>query len=162
MVGADHHLFWVGVEDWGRFAWGTHSPIGGILAALPERCGTYVFTKVHTGLVGVEVNYHESRPELDFDSWEDADLVVVDAPLGDLCVLPIGGYGDVLQEIVPGPGAYSVCCSSRGRDEAEEAEYADPPVEFYRFDVWPAGPADADGVLKQTSAWSREVLETFG
>ncbi len=118
VVGSNHHQFWVGTEDWSRFSMVELSHIGGLLTAPPELGGAYIITKVHTGLVNVDVHYHHTRPELDLDPWEDADLVVIDSPLGDLCVLPIFGHGDFINEIVPHPGVYAVCCSARGRDDA--------------------------------------------
>lgn len=63
----------------------------------------------------------------------------------------MGGWGEGIEEIVPGPGTYTVCCRSRGRDDAPDEGSMDPPVEHYRFDVWPTQPGDASRPLKQTS-----------
>ncbi|HMR49308.1 MAG TPA: hypothetical protein PKE40_08780 [Arachnia sp.] len=160
-VGSDHHAFWVGTQDWGYAEDRTRIPIGGLLLAFSGRLGAYVITKVHTGLVNVEVQYHTARPHLDFGAWEDSDLVLIESPLGDLCILPIFGYGDFIDSIVPGPGTYAVCCSSNGRDTAADDHEAEPPVEFYRFDIWPAAAGDGNTSLKQTSAWGKEALATF-
>lgn len=159
-VGSDHGIFWVGISYWVLHG-SEMSPIGGLLAAAPTQSGAYILTKVHTGLVNVEVQYHDIRPELVLDSYEDSDMVVVDSPLGDLCVIPLDGNGGYFDEIVPRPGVYAVCCSANGRDDAKRDEIPEVPVEFYRFDIWPAAPEDKNASLKQTSAWGREVLKTF-
>lgn len=162
VVGSDHHQFWVGTEDWSRFSMVELSHIDALLTAPPELGGAYIITKVHTGLVNIDVHYHHTRPELDLDPWEDADLVVIDSPLGDLCVLPIFGHGDFVNEIVPHPGVYAVCCSARGRDDANEdydEDHDEPSVEFYRFDIWPAEPDETNRTLKRTSEWSTYVLK---
>ncbi len=164
VVGSDHHHFWIGTEDWARVGLGEHTHIGGLLMALPKRCGASVMTKVHTGMAHVDVHYHHTRPELDLNPWEDADLIVIDSPLGDLCVLPIGGDGDCVNEIVPHPGIYAVCCSARGRDDANEdddEDHDEPSVEFYRFDIWPAELDETNRTLKRTSEWSTYVLKYF-
>lgn len=157
IIDSDHHMYWIGVEDWTRFnddsTWG-----GLLLEPTPPRGGAFVFTKVHTGHVAVEVEYHTSRPTLELDDWEDADLLVVDCPLGDLWVIPIGGGDEAIEEIVPGPGTYTVCCSSRGRDAADDDESMDPPIEHYRFDVWPTEPGDTTRTLKQTSEFGSGTL----
>lgn len=158
-VGSDHHVFWVGAEDWTQVGLEQTIPIGGLLLALPEQLGAFVETKVHTGSVGVEFRYHDAQPELSLELWEDADLVIVNSPLGDLCIAPVAGYGDFIDEIVPAPGLYAVCCSSRGRDDAADDEEADSLIEFYRFDIWPAKQGDVNEALKQTSAWGKEQLK---
>ena len=159
VVGADHQLFWVGVEDWTQFDvtlpdYGLSIPL---LWPPPGRGGAYVFTKVHTDLVGVEIEYHDERPVLGLDGWEDVDLIVVDCTEGDLCVLPLGGGGDFFDEIVPGPGTFTVRCTARGRDAADIEVSEDPPLELYRFDIWPAAADDSNRTLKQTSECSRGV-----
>lgn len=161
ILGSDHHTLWVGTQDWSQVNRDTLVPIGGLLIGLPNQSGADILTKIHTGLVNVEVHYHTSHPEIDLDAWEDVDLVVINSPLGDLSILPLGGLGDYFDEVTPGPGIYAVCCSARGRDQADIDEEADPPVEFYRFDVWPAAPEDRNAPLKQTSSWGREALATF-
>ncbi|MDQ7993255.1 MAG: hypothetical protein REI45_11335 [Propionicimonas sp.] len=160
VVRADHQLFWVGVEDWTQFDDGL--PDYGFSIPLlwpppPDTGGAYVFTKVHTDLVGVQIEYHDERPVLGLDGWEDVDLIVVDCPEGDLCVLPLGGGGDFFDEIVPGPGTYAVRCAARGRDAADIEVSEDPPLELYRFDIWPAAPDDSNRTLKQTSECGRGV-----
>ncbi|MCA0295811.1 MAG: hypothetical protein LCH96_10990 [Actinobacteria bacterium] len=153
VIGAEFHSFWVGVEDWTQFQYDFQGRgiVGLLMEPEPCRGGALVNTKVHSGLVGVELEYHETRPALDLDGWEDADLLIVDCPKADLWVIPQGGWGEAIDGIVPGPGTYTVCCRSRGRDAADEDESVNPPVEHYRFDVWPTQPGDTTRTLKQTS-----------
>jgi len=154
VVGAAYGSFWVGeLVDASPPPNDVGTPL--LWPPPPGRGGAWVFTKVHTDLVRVEIEYHDERPELGLDEWEDVDLIVVDSPEADLCVQPLGGVGDVFEEIVPGQGTYAVRCAARGRDAADTEVAEDPPLELYRFDIWPATRDDSNRTLKQTSEWGR-------
>lgn len=141
-VGASYGEFWVGSPDW------HNNPEIGQIGPLVAKAdaGIYVRTETHTGLVGVRVNFSDEPAEPDFDDWDVVVVVIVDDPRGELCVLPLGGLGEFLTELVPGPGRFAVRCARRGGNSAPEA--SGELAEFVDVRIWPARPDDTDRLLK--------------
>lgn len=121
----------------------------------------FLTTGLHTGPVGLDIESHESEPDLN-DIWEDVVEVSlqVSGP-----VLSLVQWAELTgTPLVRMAGSYRLRYSGRGMDKAHEEDtvLGSDPIDRYRIDIWPASPAP-DRVVKQTSdyaaywhAWARD------
>ncbi|MBB1245202.1 hypothetical protein GL263_16715 [Streptomyces durbertensis] len=145
---------------YGQFyvASGTEYPdLGGIAEQRNGLCiattpgALFLVTGLHTGTVGLTVEFHDTPPPLD-DRWEE----IVEAPFRPtspkLAVLPWAEQAVCETEL--GVGDYRVRYCALGMDEARERESeilkGGLIVDRYLLQFWAAPPAP-DEVVRQTS-----------
>lgn len=131
-VETDHCTVWLGDPelDWPEYrfdhvALEPHPPTG-----------LYLFTGLHTGIIGVRLAVHDSEPALDTTAWPHTETVTLELASTEFHTIPLGGGGDIAEVTLPRPGRYNVRAAWDTRLEPH-AE-SDDGEEKYLIDIWPA------------------------
>lgn len=108
----------------------------GVLEPHPP-LGLWLITGTHTGLVGIRLTYHPSKPVLDARSWPHHDVARLYLASTTFQAIPPMGDGDFAEITLPHPGEYFVRAAWSRRPREDHNDFADDGEEQYLIDVWP-------------------------
>ena len=121
--------------------------------------GVYINLARRSGGSPVTIILRDASPQID-EQWQDVVEVSFTLPAGR----QVGWYSWAGQsggqlDVIPA-GSYRMRVSARGRDEGQQGEFAQTPVDFYLIELWPAAPAP-DTIVRVGSEdgtyWHREI-----
>lgn len=135
LVGASFHMILLG--DGQAAEWPELTQDREVLEPHPP-LGLWLFTGMHTGLVGIRLTYHPSEPALESDSWPHHDEASSYLSSTSFQAVSTMGYGDLAEITLPKPGEYVVRAAWSRRPREDHNDFADDGEEQYVIDVWPA------------------------